>query len=40
MTPDVVPPGQEARIIRPTFAGRGIFEKKDIANAMIGNTII
>ena len=40
MTPDVVPPGQAARIIRPTFTGRDIFEKKDIINAMTGKTII
>jgi hypothetical protein len=35
--PDVVPPGQAARIIRPTLNGRGIFEKKETINAISGS---
>jgi len=38
--PDVVPPGQEARMISPTLKGRDIFEKKDIRNAITGSTMI
>ena len=38
--PDVVPPGQEARIINPTLYGRAILEKKDITNAITGKTKI
>jgi hypothetical protein len=38
--PDVVPPGQEARIIRPTLNGSDKLEKKEIKNAITGKTII
>jgi hypothetical protein len=38
--PDVVPPGQAARIIIPTLKASGRLEKERIINAIIGNAII
>jgi hypothetical protein len=40
INPEVVPPGQEASIIKPTLKGRGISEKKDIEKAISGKMII
>ena len=40
ITPDVVPPGQAAIIMSPTFKGIGISENQEIKNAITGNMII
>jgi hypothetical protein len=39
-TPEVVPPGHEARIISPTLYGRGMAEKYETINARTGKMII
>jgi hypothetical protein len=38
--PEVVPPGQDARIIKPTFEASDILEKKDIIKAITGKIMI